>query len=133
MKKVLTTGLLAIALIALTEQQASAWVNSRFSIGLNAERQSGGNGFGWGAWVNGQPPGPEVMQSYQTSARGATGPQTYPPPYLVPYSQQGSFEAPSTVEPPYANSSVQYGSPYQFATYPRLTLLSDALSYYYGR
>ena len=59
MKKLVLAGLFAIALIALSQQQASAWVNQRFSVGLSWSRQSGGNNFGWGAYRNGQPPGPE--------------------------------------------------------------------------
>ena len=43
MKKVFAAGMLAICVIALSQQQASAWVNHRFAIGLNWERQSGGN------------------------------------------------------------------------------------------
>jgi hypothetical protein len=60
MKKIFATGLLAICAIALTQQEASAWVNSRFSIGLSWNYQSGGNSFLWGAIHNGQVPGPEA-------------------------------------------------------------------------
>ena len=38
MKKILAAGLLAICLIAVSHQQASAWVNARFGIGLNWSR-----------------------------------------------------------------------------------------------
>lgn len=54
----MTAGLLALALAALADQPASAWVNSKFGIGLNWNWQSGGNNFLWGFFRNGQPPGP---------------------------------------------------------------------------
>ena len=64
MKKALAIGILAITAIALSQQQASAWVNTRFGIGPNWEYQSGGNNWGWGAFRNGQPPGPEALGGY---------------------------------------------------------------------
>jgi len=59
MKKLLTMGAMAVALLAVSQQQASAWKNMKFGCGLNWEWSSGGNCFGWGLWRNGQPPGPE--------------------------------------------------------------------------
>ena len=61
MKKIVFAGLLAISAMAIPQQQASAWVNSKFSVGLNWDMQSGGNNLLWGAWRNGQPPGPEAF------------------------------------------------------------------------
>ena len=55
MKKILTLGALAFC-FAMAEQPASAWVNSKFAIGLNWNCQSGGNNFFWGLFRNGQPP-----------------------------------------------------------------------------
>src|SRR5262245_35413722 len=48
MKKFLTAGLVASALMLASHQQVSAWTNFRFGIGLNVEWQSGGNSFLWG-------------------------------------------------------------------------------------
>jgi hypothetical protein len=59
MKKLLAMGALAVALLAVSQQQASAWKNVKFGCGLNWEWSSGGNCFGWGLWRSGQPPGPE--------------------------------------------------------------------------
>src|SRR5262245_45826645 len=59
MKKLLIMGALAISALALSQQQASAWVNARFGVGLNWHWQSGGNSFGWGLFTGGQPPGPD--------------------------------------------------------------------------
>lgn len=58
MKRMMTAGILALSLCALAEQNASAWVNHKFGIGLNWNWQSGGNNFLWGLFRNGQPPGP---------------------------------------------------------------------------
>src|SRR5436190_14703955 len=58
MKRILTAGILALTLTAMAEQEASAWVNNKFGIGLNWNWQSGGNNFLWGLFRNGQPPGP---------------------------------------------------------------------------
>ncbi len=122
MKKILAIGILAIIAIACSQQQASAWVNSRFGVGLNWDVQSGGNNFLWGAYRNGQPPGPE--------AYGFGGAPTFPQ-YGAP-SMHGSFayDAPS-FQPAYAQPAMPmqqpYGQPFQFATYPR------PVYYYYGR
>jgi len=130
MKKVLATGLLAICAIALSQQQASAWVNARFGIGFNWGWQSGGNNVLWGAWKNGQPPGPEMFHGGPFTPYGpAYPPQNYghhhhsyaPLPY-------GSYEMPMQ-QPSYA-MPMQYAPLYQYATYPRYNYYD---SYYYGR
>jgi hypothetical protein len=61
MKKILSIGLLTLCALALGEREAHAWVNSKFSIGLNWHLQSGNNNILWGAWRNGQVPGPEAF------------------------------------------------------------------------
>src|SRR3954466_8586706 len=70
MKRFLLLGFLTVFALALTERPASAWVNSRFSIGLNWHLQSANNSVLWGLWRNGQIPGPDVAP--------------YPPPGPVP-------------------------------------------------
>ena len=128
MKKIVLAGLFAVCALALSQQQASAWVNSRFGVGLNWESQSGGNSLLWGAWRNGQPPGPEGFSSNFGASQGrspffgsAPDPQYAPVP-------QGSFEPPMAQQP-YA---IQQASPYQFATYPRQTYYYyPAPAYYY--
>jgi hypothetical protein len=120
MKKILAIGILAITAIACSQQQASAWINSRFGVGLNWDVQSGGNNFLWGAFHNGQPPGPE--------AYGFGAPPSYPyygPPMHAPFA----YDAPS-FQPAYAQPMPMqqpYGQPFQFATYQR------PVYYYYGR
>src|SRR5438045_1197477 len=88
MKKLLMTGVLAVTALALSQQQASAWVNSRFSIGINYHYQSGGNQFLWGVFTNGQPPGPEFGPCHDF------GPEIMPHghghAYLAPQNGYGS-------------------------------------------
>jgi hypothetical protein len=125
MKKVLVAGMLGLCLIAVSQQQASAWCNHRFSIGFNWERQSGNNNFFWGFFHNGQVPGPEIFH----------GGWSYPPVVVVapqfymPHAQ-GSFETPS-YESAYTQPNMNYASPYQFATYSRPVYYYPAPSYYY--
>ena len=43
MKKILAFGLVALALVLATQQQASAWSKFNFGVGLNVGWQGGGN------------------------------------------------------------------------------------------
>jgi hypothetical protein len=126
MKKVLVAGMLAVAMIAATGQQVSAWHNNRFSIGLNWQHQSGGNSWLWGAYRNGQPPGPEAFGGGFEQFNSA--PQYYQG--SSHYHAQGSYEAPA-----YQNVQPVYPAPYQFATYPRPVYYNPEPTYfyYYGR
>ncbi len=117
MKKIVLAGVLAVCAMAISQQQASAWVNSRFSVGLNWGLQSGGNNFLWGAWKNGQPPGPEAF-----SPGYAPQMQAFPP---APHGYAPMQQAAPT------QTGYQYGSPYQFANYPRPVYYYPAPTYYY--
>lgn len=125
MKKILALGMLAIGLIALSQDQASAWVNHRFGVGLNWSRQSGGNNFGWGAYRNGQLPGPEAF-----SHNSYMAPSSFPHYGELTPQNFGPF---AHEMPTYAPPSVVYPSPYQFATYPRPVQNYSPTPYYYGR
>jgi hypothetical protein len=59
MKKIFVMGALAVAVAAVSQQQASAWTNIKFGAGINLGYQAGGNTLLWGAFRNGQPPGPD--------------------------------------------------------------------------
>ncbi|MBM3996459.1 MAG: hypothetical protein FJ303_20245 [Planctomycetes bacterium] len=124
MKKMFVAGLLALAAVALTQHQASAWTNHRFSIGLSWNRQAGGNSLGWGAWRNGQPPGPETFHfDYGTPHHHHHHGHSYAPaPVQVP-----------TAYTPAPEPTVTYPSPYQFATYPQEAYYYPTPYYYYGR
>ena len=53
MKKQLLLGLSAVALAMATCRPADAWINSRFSMGINWHWQSGNNCWFWGLFRNG--------------------------------------------------------------------------------
>jgi hypothetical protein len=135
MKKIVSAGLMAICALVLSQQQASAWTNSRFSIGLNWEKQSGNNSCLWGAKRDGQVPAPYVDAhvpygpayshphvSYSAAPSYSSTPYAY---YQMPPS---SYEAPT-----YANAPVHYPSPYQFASGPRSFYYYPNTWTYYGR
>jgi hypothetical protein len=120
MKRVLSIGLLAVCALAITEQSADAWINSKFSIGLNWHLQSGNNNVLWGLWRNGQVPGPDAYFG---------GPFQYGPPAMsAPGMSQpaGVFPwfgyAPQQTAPPPLGQQHAYGpqpgyNPYQAVSY----------------
>ncbi len=57
MKRLLTIGLLSVAAVAMSQQQASAWIKFGVGAGANVSFQSGGNCIAWGA-LSGLPPHP---------------------------------------------------------------------------
>ena len=126
MKKIIAAGMLAFCVLAIAQQQASAWTNTKFGIGMNMDYQSGGTSFLWGLWRNGQPPGPEAFGGgYGGQQRFAPAPMGYPPQGFAP---QGFVPAPQGFAPQqsgYAPSGfapigqMNYAAPFQFANYPR--------------
>lgn len=64
MKKAIFSGLLALGLALTSQQEAKAWVNFKFSAGVNWQWQSGNNCLLWGAARGGQVPGPEAFGGY---------------------------------------------------------------------
>jgi hypothetical protein len=63
--------------MAVSAQPALAWKNTKFSIGMNYQSQSGNNDFLWGLWHNGQVPPPLPPPGYPPPAYAPVG---YPPP-----------------------------------------------------
>lgn len=57
MKKLLTAGIIAMALVVSTQQQASAWCKWNFSAGVSLSYEGGNNNLMWGLLRNGQVPG----------------------------------------------------------------------------
>jgi hypothetical protein len=82
MKRFVTLCALAVALLAVAEQKASAWTKWNFSAGINLSYQGGDNCLLWGLVKSGPMPGcdygcPPVCyapQMYQGAAAGYTGP-----------------------------------------------------------
>lgn len=144
MKKILTTGILALAVAALYAQTADAWINSKFGIGLNWNYQSGGNNLLWGAFRNGQPPAPDCG----TCPGGPGGIYPGAAPFhgylQQPGAEQGGFTGSLDAAPSPANAvpgrtqsysnrtyngqTVNYQYPYQGYTYPNYY----NYNYYYG-
>jgi hypothetical protein len=56
MNRLAFAAIASLAVVVSSSSPASAWVNSKFGIGLNWERQSGNNNFLWGMFRNGQVP-----------------------------------------------------------------------------
>ena len=113
MKKIVTVGMLAMSVLVLSGSQALAWVNSRFSVGLNWEWQSGGNSFLWGAYSSGQPPayaGSCAPVYYGYPSYGTVYESSTP---ALTYAPNSANVAPQTA-PAY-----NYNATYQFANYPQ--------------
>ena len=64
MKKVLVSGLMAICVIALAQQQASAWSKCNFGIGLNIGWEGANNSFLWGVMKGGPAPCQQADGAY---------------------------------------------------------------------
>jgi hypothetical protein len=136
MKKLLSIGLLTVCALALSEHQAQAWVNAKFSIGLNYHLQSGGNNILWGVFKNGQVPGPEAF-----GGGGQYGPApfgTNPPGGTFPFfgsAPQGMPQGyPTETAPPPVQASQQqayYGTPQNWSYNPYQTVSYQPSSYYY--
>lgn len=56
MRKILATGLAALAIVALATPHASAWLNVQVGVGVNFGWQCGGNDWCWGLWHCGDLP-----------------------------------------------------------------------------
>ena len=129
MKKVLAAGLLAICLIATSQNQASAWIKWNVGVGANLGWSSGGNSVLWGAYRGAQPAGPDYFGGHH----GHHGHYHHHHhgfaelPYYTPQAIDATY-----VQPRQAAPSVTY-APYQYATYPRPVYYYYSTPYYYGR
>ena len=119
MKKLLSIGLLTVCALAISEHQASAWVNAKFSIGLNWHLQSANNNLFWGVFKNGQVPGPEAFGA-SAPYPGGIGPAPYMPPAgAFPFcgnGQPGYQTAPPPQQQAYYPMPKMY-NPYQTVSY----------------
>ena len=145
MKKFLLMGLLALGLLTVTGQSAHAWVNAKFSAGINCQWQSGGNCLLWGLFKNDNVPGPGMAGPFQVQpppagafpgfatpefqyfgqAGGNTGQataQASPPAGVAPQQQRGT--------PPTVNGQQ---STYQPANYSPTPYAYPPPAYWYGR
>jgi hypothetical protein len=143
MKRILIAGLLALGILSLSQQQASAWCNQKFSIGLNWACQSGGNSLLWGAWRSGQPPGHDYAPMYPGHHHGHHQFPTYgayqgEAPGQSFATVPAPTPAPAVATPPKAapqNSAYYYRPTYQNVTFPGYEMQNPfypANFYYYN-
>lgn len=136
MKKFLALGALALSVAVLSNQQASAWTNIKFGVGLNLNWQAGGNNFAWGLFRNGQPPCSESCGSVpspcpcpqggygylqpgsndQSFVGGLTPPSNAPAPAPAPAApaQNQSYRTSHTVNYQYFPYTYNYGYAYGY-------------------
>lgn len=95
MKKLLSIGLLTLCALAITERRADAWLNAKFSVGLNWQIQSGNNNILWGVFKNGQVPGPEAFGGGPMQFGPALSPMYMPPASNFPFFGNNPQGAPA--------------------------------------
>jgi hypothetical protein len=129
MKKLLSIGLLTVCALAISEHKAQAWINAKFSVGLNWHLQSANNNFFWGFFKNGQVPGPEAFGGGMGGGYGVVPFGQNPPAGNFPFFGNGPQGAPQgyptqTAPPPLQSTSQQqayygnyYYNPYQTVSY----------------
>ncbi len=143
MKKLLGITLLTALALAATDRPAHAWVDSKFSIGLNWHYQSGGNCLFWGAWRNGQVPGPWGDGLYygplNWPASGFGGPTGGIPPAgigappVVPVPGHAGTPAPAQQAGQGVQPTGYYYPGYDYSGYYGYSGYTGIPSYWYGR
>ena len=134
MKKFLAMGVLALLAAAFSQQNASAWINAKFGVGLNWGWQAGGNNLLWGVFRNGQTPAPILPHGPAPGPAFDYGFPPYPTPYNGHANQTpGGFDmqaapilpanpGPTITNTPATRPQGSSALPYQFdfvpASYP---------------
>lgn len=144
MKKTLALGLAALALLACSQQKASAWSKFNFGIGANIGWEGGGNSVLWGVLKGGPTPGmydhgfggAPIMNDH-----GFGGPSPSYGPEILPAPLPGGPKpmpsgAPGVAQPvgyfPYADPAAGYYPPnYYSANYYAPAYYMPAPNYYY--
>ena len=103
MKKLLVLGFSAVVVALATGRPADAWINSKFSVGLNWQWQSANNNFLWGVFRNGEVP--QGGGAYYMGAPPATVPGQQPFPWFGNTPPQSNNPAASAGPMPYSNAS----------------------------
>ncbi len=91
MKKLLAASVLALALVAGSQQQASAWSHFKFGIGMNIDWSCGDNNLLWGVYRCGPTPqncGSPLAGYYAPTPSPAYGQPSYSSP--APAQYQGA-------------------------------------------
>jgi len=131
MKRFLATIVAALAILAISQNKASAWSKCNFNIGLHFSREAADNSFLWGLYRSGPHPfasGPSSVMSghgyvpdnpyqYYNPYPAAGGPATSPtlpaPAQSVPQAAAGTqYNGQNGTQPVgYWNSNYQYVTP----------------------
>jgi hypothetical protein len=124
MKRFLMTCTLAVALLGMTEEKASAWSKFGFSVGMNVAREKANDSFLWGAFKYG--PAPYECGPGGCCANGAHGgnanPALAPALGVVPAPAPAPVPAPSGAYAPQYRPAIQpvsYYTPVSYYQYPR--------------
>jgi len=141
MKKLLLTSIFGLLCACATQQQASAWINSKFGMGMNWSWQSGGNSLGYGLFRDGQPGGADFVHSCVATpayprptccvaqpAPVMPAPQVYCPPGAT--APAAGFNAPPAVPANTNTQSLRY--PSYRPMYPAAPSYGYPANYYRG-
>jgi hypothetical protein len=137
MKRFLIAGLLALAVTAASQQQASAWCKFNFSAGFNISYESSGSCFTWGCSYYSPPcpyPGCYAPPAYY----GGWDASHYAAAYAAhdssayAYGSYGGYSGyGSTPQAPAANTGQGYTQQVGYQFYPQYG--GQAPGYWYGR
>jgi hypothetical protein len=123
MKKLIILGALTLAVVLASNQQASAWSNIKFGVGMNLHWQAGDNTLLWGVFRNGQIPCPSPYGGgpgpYGPGYGGPGGnfPMYYEPTAAEANKQQAAAPAPAPI-PPSVNQTNYNGNYQPVGYYP---------------
>jgi hypothetical protein len=143
MKKLLAASVLALALVAGTQQQASAWSHFKFGVGMNIDWSCGDNNLLWGVYRCGPAPqnnGPLGGYYAPTPVPSAApapfyfGQPNSAPPTSAPAQYQGAPAGTQVASYPqnyyYQGNSYYPASNHQGASYYPMSYYPGASSYY---
>jgi hypothetical protein len=136
MKKLISIGLLTVCALAFSERSAQAWINAKFSVGLNWHLQSANNNFFWGMYKNGQVPGPEAFGggAYPYNVPFGTNPPTGAFPFFGNAPQGYPHDTPTQTAPPPQTAQQQqayYGALQNWSYNPYQTVSYQPSNYFY--
>jgi len=118
MKKFALMCLLALPVVALSQQQAAAWTKFRLGFSFNVGYEAAGHKL---LWYSEQPPPPVY-------------PGHHPPPPPVPFGQNAKQPMPAAADatPPATVQPTVYSASWYYQSYYQPTSYYQAPSYWYG-
>jgi hypothetical protein len=134
MKRYLVACGLALALLAMADQKASAWTKTQFSIGLHYSREASENKTLWGLFYNGPHPAVTSDHGNGYGYGGQAAPYYYQAPAnggSLPTLPAPASSAPAAVNQSSARAQQIGYYNYNYQTYPT-TGYYTVPSYWYG-